>query len=318
MLRGAFLRRGGLPPSARRCPIQGCSPVQFRFCAATAAEPWRVLGVPRNATLEEARAAYQKLLARVHPDKPGGSDEEFLKVQQAWKDFQQGPPSHMVYGNEDPDRAMDALARDWLSRNVHKATGLEINWKNSFNRYDVRRSGWAKKVIIGYSAFWFLYVCDPWQPHWMLYMLLAYLFDRVTGGWLLGLVIVYLWWKSVNTGLAEGAYMGANYYWDVGRPTALTMAMGIPNYWWSKEKEVVQNRAQVLDTNRQGYGRFLGKKGLAKEQGGQDEDDDDFDDVPLTAAQRIAEQQKAAQTGANFVGEYAQKERMVARGPHAA
>lgn len=49
---------------------------------------WEVLGVTINAGLEAVRDAYRKKALETHPDQ-GGSTEEFLKVQTAWKQFEQ-------------------------------------------------------------------------------------------------------------------------------------------------------------------------------------------------------------------------------------
>jgi DnaJ-class molecular chaperone len=44
---------------------------------------YTVLGVPRSASHEEIRAAYKDLSLRYHPDRPGGNEEVFKKIQEA-------------------------------------------------------------------------------------------------------------------------------------------------------------------------------------------------------------------------------------------
>lgn len=44
---------------------------------------YTVLGVPRSASHEEIRAAYKDLSLRYHPDRPGGNEETFKKIQEA-------------------------------------------------------------------------------------------------------------------------------------------------------------------------------------------------------------------------------------------
>jgi len=54
-------------------------------------DPWKALGVERNADKAEVRAAYKKLVLKCHPDKvqdatlKAQKQEEFQKVQQAWE-----------------------------------------------------------------------------------------------------------------------------------------------------------------------------------------------------------------------------------------
>lgn len=44
---------------------------------------YKVLGLDKNATIDQIRAAYKKLAREHHPDK-GGDKNEFLKVQEAY------------------------------------------------------------------------------------------------------------------------------------------------------------------------------------------------------------------------------------------
>jgi hypothetical protein len=46
-------------------------------------EWWEVLGVPRNSTREDVKAAYRRLASAAHPDKPGGSHERMAELNAA-------------------------------------------------------------------------------------------------------------------------------------------------------------------------------------------------------------------------------------------
>ena len=46
-------------------------------------DPWAVLGVSPNATDDEVRAAYRKLAARHHPDRPGGNAQRMAEINAA-------------------------------------------------------------------------------------------------------------------------------------------------------------------------------------------------------------------------------------------
>src|SRR5262245_9502288 len=48
-------------------------------------DPYRTLGLHRDATEAEVKAAHRKLAKRFHPDKEGGDRERFLKVQEAYR-----------------------------------------------------------------------------------------------------------------------------------------------------------------------------------------------------------------------------------------
>lgn len=58
--------------------------------AQTASKPWHVvLGVQKNATRTEVRAAYRRLISENHPDK-GGDPETFRGIKEAFETYSQG------------------------------------------------------------------------------------------------------------------------------------------------------------------------------------------------------------------------------------
>ena len=63
---------------------------------------YHVLGVPLDATQADVVRAYRKLSLRLHPDKPGGSNERFQELSQAYK----------CLSNEDSRRRYDECGFD--------------------------------------------------------------------------------------------------------------------------------------------------------------------------------------------------------------
>jgi len=46
--------------------------------------PYQILGVNRNATKDEIKKAYRKLAVKHHPDKPGGDENKFKEISDAY------------------------------------------------------------------------------------------------------------------------------------------------------------------------------------------------------------------------------------------
>ena len=44
-----------------------------------------ILGVEKNATMDEIKAAYKNKAKEIHPDKPGGDEEVFKALQDAFE-----------------------------------------------------------------------------------------------------------------------------------------------------------------------------------------------------------------------------------------
>lgn len=50
--------------------------------------PYGILGVPETATFAEVQAVYTRLSNAAHPEKPGGSAEEFQRLSRAYREIQ--------------------------------------------------------------------------------------------------------------------------------------------------------------------------------------------------------------------------------------
>ena len=64
-------------PRASRAPSPAPNPRMTR------AEALEVLGLPEGASRDDVQAAYKRLIRKVHPDTPGGSEYLASKLNQA-------------------------------------------------------------------------------------------------------------------------------------------------------------------------------------------------------------------------------------------
>eukprot|EP00659_Diplonema_papillatum_P008477 gene8477-13076_t len=79
-------------------PRQQPFPRQQRFNSSRAqtvlrgpsSDPWRILGVSREASDQDVKKAYIKLAKEYHPDKTGGDDKMFKKVKEAYDMIRSG------------------------------------------------------------------------------------------------------------------------------------------------------------------------------------------------------------------------------------
>ena len=67
------------PAGADDAASESCDDVDGEECSL-----YDVLGVRQDATAAEVRAAWRLAVLRSHPDKPGGSADEFRRVREAW------------------------------------------------------------------------------------------------------------------------------------------------------------------------------------------------------------------------------------------
>ena len=48
-------------------------------------DPYKILGVNPNMSIDEIKKSYRRLAKLYHPDSPNGNQEEFIKIQKAWE-----------------------------------------------------------------------------------------------------------------------------------------------------------------------------------------------------------------------------------------
>ncbi len=58
---------------------------EYKFREKMIKDPYEVLGVSRDASLDEIKKAYRKLAHKYHPDKGGGDEEKFKEVNEAYQ-----------------------------------------------------------------------------------------------------------------------------------------------------------------------------------------------------------------------------------------
>ena len=99
---------------------------------AAAMDQHRLLGVSRNATDAELKAAYRKLALKHHPDKPGGDAEMFRKVTEAYENLMRNRGHNVhtlfdVWADADDDELAndaEAMRKACLNGNVREALRL--------------------------------------------------------------------------------------------------------------------------------------------------------------------------------------------------
>jgi curved DNA-binding protein CbpA len=79
-------------------------------------EAYRTLGLPRDATPAQLKAAYRRLVAETHPDR-GGAAAEFIKIRAAYEILsaflKQGAPEDGIHIPEDLRSVIDGIVRDF-------------------------------------------------------------------------------------------------------------------------------------------------------------------------------------------------------------
>lgn len=102
---------------------------------ATQPDLYEVLGISRDATPEEIKAAYRRASKAAHPDMQGGSTEAFAKVQRAW-DVLRDPRRRAVYDatgdaqEQTPDNSLAKIHSLIMGALDRAAQGDDVDHRN--------------------------------------------------------------------------------------------------------------------------------------------------------------------------------------------
>ncbi len=82
----------------------------------TLQEAYQVLGLPRDATPAQVKAAYRRLVSQAHPDR-GGEAAEFIKIRAAYEILsaflKEGPPEDDIPIPSDLREVIDRIVREF-------------------------------------------------------------------------------------------------------------------------------------------------------------------------------------------------------------
>ena len=110
---------------------------------------YKILGVSENATMEEIKEAYKRLIKQWHPDRFTGekkreAEERFKEIQEAYE----------VLSNPDLRAEYDVLRRmeeseyvDFSGREYSKEDAEEVLRNEEKIKSKVRRWGWSKDIL---------------------------------------------------------------------------------------------------------------------------------------------------------------------------
>ena len=94
---------------------------------------YKILGIQKNTSKEEVKKAYRKLAHKYHPDKPGGNEEKFKEINEAYS----------VISDDKKRAEYDAYGRVFSDASS-AYNGGAYSWGNDFSGFDF--SNFTKKA----------------------------------------------------------------------------------------------------------------------------------------------------------------------------
>ena len=100
-------------------------------------DPYKALGIDKNASTKEIKDSYRKLALEKHPDKPGGSKEEFQKISEAYE-ILSDPQKKRKFDNPFQNNIGDFVHMNMFTHifNVNR----EINQRTPDKRHEINLS----------------------------------------------------------------------------------------------------------------------------------------------------------------------------------
>lgn len=96
-------------------------------------DPYKILDLPREFTLDQLRTRYKTIAVKVHPDKPGGSDYLFKLVTNAYKQLVR---EHDARSSDKPFYDLRKVSRTKQSADATSSTKSSFNIKHFNAMFD--------------------------------------------------------------------------------------------------------------------------------------------------------------------------------------